>query len=407
MCSEKRVARAAALLLVGLLATACSTTPDKDDPSVAYREADSVKSLEVPPDLTRPVEDGSTSVPKSDATGAGDKLLPEFEGVRFVRVGASSWLELPSMKPEDVWPRISGFLRSQGLTVSSSEPQLGIVKTGWAERYDSPESGGISGFISGIFSSVSSDTVKDRYQIRLERMENGTGTRVFVTQWSAQEVATSSGPEAAGDFAWAQRHGDPAIEAEMTRRLLVYLGATESRAQGVTAGAGSAARLGGDVTYRVNGVGAASISVDDRNYARVFARIGDAVATVGAEVRNADRERGIYKLAWLPPPDVVEQDQGLLDIFGSDKREPRTVWLRLRPVGHGVRIVAADALSASSSSISDSEELAQKSGPVQRALLQRLTAAMGGTIDKSTPADQPEKEDRFHDTDPLGPSGPS
>ena len=394
--SFERLPFGSAALIAALLLPACGFSPDADSPTVAYREAESVKSLEVPPDLTRSSSPTALSVPGEGSIGTGTAsengstaggndatggaaaalssgLLPEFDGVRFVRAGANSWLELDGVTPDAVWPRLERFLRSQGLTIARRAPDLGIIETGWARRYDEPEFGGLTGWFANALNLTGSSSARDRYQLRLERMED-QGTRVFLTHRTAQEVNTTEDPKQATNYEWAYKGSDPAIEAEMTRRLLVHLGLSEVRAGRVLANAGS----GAAVHYRQSANGVAWVQVDDRNRQRVFARVGDGLDEIGAQVRQARRDRLRYDIAWQPPAEVREQ-QGLFSgLFGGGDG-PARMQVRLTPSEGGMRVVAAD------------ESGATRSAAVHKALLRALALALGGSIQEA-PAENVEDE---------------
>ena len=378
----------AGALLLG--AAGCSISPDEDSPVVAYEEAESVRSLEVPPDLTRPSSDGGVEVPGAGGGGGtiSGTLLPQFEGVRFVRAGVNTWLEIDTADPGSVWPRVDAFLRSQGLTVARREPSLGVIETGWAVRQDAPGRGGIGGFFDGLLGGITRDNIQDKYTMRLERMEGGAGTRIFVTHHAAQEVDTSPGGRLAAEFDWARLAGNPAIEAEMSRRLLVYLGMSERRAEGVVGD--SAASLGVMPRYVVDG-GAAAVMIDDTNRRRVFARVGDGLGDLGAEVLEACPGEGRYVLEWVPPEEVADTG-GFLGLFGGGEPDPVKLQLQLRPTGGSVRIKAADAQGV------------LRSGEVHRALLRRLAVALGAD---PVAVQGAEEADAADEADSRGPANPA
>jgi outer membrane protein assembly factor BamC len=367
------------LLAATLVLGGCSLTAD-EGPTVDYRNAESTKSLEVPPDLTGPDSRAALSVDGGGAGASSDSaiastgtsggasgvdgtgssgVLPEFDNVRFVRAGGSSWLEVEEAAPDAVWPRVDRFIRSQGLTVARREPALGIVETGWADRSDGPESGGLTGFFSGLVGGAS-ETLRDRYNFRLERMDTG-GTRIFVAHQLAQEIDVERNTRREANFEWVRRRGDPSIEAEMARRLLVHLGVSEDRSATVVAEA--ADPLEGAVRYRQDD-GVARVRVEDRDLRRVFVRAGDALARIGAEVRSAERERGVYALEWKPPEGAVESG-GLFGFFGGGEPSTRRLELQLSRASGGTVIRAAD------------ESGTPRSGDVHRALLREVAIAMG------------------------------
>lgn len=370
-CNHRTRLPVGSLLAATLVLGGCSLTAN-DGPTVDYRNAESAKSLEVPPDLTGP---GSGSGLSVDGGGRGDtttastrtagggsassSVLPEFDNVRFVRAGGSSWLEVEAA-PDAVWPRLERFIRAQGLTIERREPALGMLETGWARGFDGPESGGLTGLFSSILGGLASDNMRDRYNIRLERMEDG-GTRIFVAHHLAQEIDAEGNSRREADFEWVRRRGEPSVEAEMARRLLVYLGVSEDRSGAIVADAG--APLEGAVRYAQQD-GVVRVTVDDRDPRRVFARAGDALARIGAEVRSAERERGVYVFDWKPPKGAVDSG-GLFGFFGGGEPESRRLELQLSRDSGGIALRAAD------------DSGIPRSGDIHRALLREVAVAMG------------------------------
>ncbi|WP_067563059.1 outer membrane protein assembly factor BamC [Halofilum ochraceum] len=381
-CNRLTRLPAGSLLVVTLLLGGCSLTAD-EGPTVDYRDAESAKSLEVPPDLTGPdsraglsVDGGatgdstmaSTGTSSTGTSGVGSGLdgsgqagvLPEFDNVRFVRAGASSWLEVDNAAPDAVWPRAERFIRAQGLTIERREPTLGVIETDWAERLDGPESGGLTGFLSDALGGLTSENLRDRYNLRLERMDDG-GTRIFVTHHLAQEIDAEADTRREADFEWVRRRGDPSVEAEMARRLLVYLGVSEERSETIVADAGEP--LEGAVRYQQDD-GVAWVVVDDPDPRRVFVRVGDALARIGADIRSSEREQRVYVFDWQPPEGAVDSG-GLFGFFGDDEPETRRLQLQLAREAGRTEIRAAD------------EGGEPRSGDVHRALLREVAVAMG------------------------------
>ncbi|MEX1081650.1 MAG: outer membrane protein assembly factor BamC [Halofilum sp. (in: g-proteobacteria)] len=358
--------------MLALLISACGE-PGPDHPSVAYREAESVESLEVPPDLTKPNAPGALNVPSEEEASsdaeAAQEVLPQFEGVHFVRAGSSAWVELANVPPDALWARIEGFVEAEGLEIAQADATLGLVETGWAERQSGPSRGGLMGMLSGIFGG--GDAVQDRYQFSLERMENG-GTRVLVAHRSAEEfeqarerrrAVGASGPDR--EFAWQRATGDPALQREMTKRLLVYLGMAEERADGVIADGRGAAALGAPAQYFESQWGRAWIVVEDSGVRRVFARVGDALEAIDAEIEQAEFDQRRYGIQWSPASD--------------DEREALAVFVRGEDGAS--RITAGDA------------EGGERSGDIHKALLRALTDALGGDPDDVQQPEQSEADD--------------
>jgi outer membrane protein assembly factor BamC len=381
----------AVLALLALTTSACSISPDEDSPVVAYEDAESRKPLEVPPDLTQPTRRNGVDVPAEpdgggavDSAGAGTatanasasadgRLLPEFDRIRLVRGQQTAWIELAGVEPERVWPQLEGFLQSQGLSVARKEPEIGLIETRWFDRGDRPGEGGISGFISGFFSSEGGATKRHKYQLRVERGDNGT--RVFLEHRRVAEVAENQNPKQTDTFEWQPRGGDPAVENEMRQRLLVYLGVESERARGVISDAEAERLLGGDAELTGESDGPTAIRVADSDFGRVFARVGRALERIGATDIDPARNEARYRFRWQPPDDAGDGEAQKLE-------------LRLNRDGERIRIIAVDA------------EGRRRTGPVARALLSELVAAMGGG-EGATTEPTPDKPQGGGDGEPA------
>lgn len=373
-------------LVVALIVfvTGCALPPPEGSPRVAYREAESTRSLVVPPDLTRQASSSALEIDQL-GTDEGADVLPEFENIRMVRAGPIQWLEIEGAAPDELWPRMRGFFSSEGLAIGNQRPADGLIETVWAERYDAVPRGGISGVLSDWFGTVTSDLIKDKYQIRLERMDGNSGTRVFLTHWAAQEINTNPNTIDTPLLAMARVEADPAIAAEMRRRLLVYLGVTRARATRV-------ASLDGAEVYTApmrlveteDGEAQALLAVP--NFRRALGLVGEGVRLTGAEVVDTREDRGRIWLQWLPPKAV--RDSG----FFSDDR-PKNLVLRLEPIEGGVSIVAGRYSGQIGQE--DGYDETFSSGKVEVALLEELVNAMGGDISSYR---------NVEDLDDVGPS---
>lgn len=358
------------VVALAALVSACSLSPPEDSPRVAYREAESVRSLEVPPDLTRSRSPEALEI-ADPGTAEGDGVLPEFDNIRMVRWGPLQWLEIHDATPGELWPRMNGFLRSEGLTIRVQRPAEGLIETAWAERFDAPPRSGIGGLFQNLLGAATSDDVRDKYQIRLERLEDNGGTRIFLSHWAAQEVNTNPNSIDTPIVGMARTEPDPAVAAEMRRRLLVYLGVSRARAGEIVAGEREGSVYTTPIRLVVTERGVARAEIDDTGYRRALGLVGEGLRLMGADVTETDETRGTIRLRWVPPKEI--RGTGL---FSSDR--PRELMVRLESGEETVRVVAADA------------DGTVRSGELHVALLERLVDAMGGDItghrDVSEPA---------------------
>lgn len=345
------------VVALAALVSACSLSPPEDSPRVAYREAESVRSLEVPPDLTRSRSPEALEI-VDPGTATGDKVLPDFGRIRMVRSGPLQWLEVHDAAPEELWPRMSGFLRNEGLTIRTQRPAEGLIETSWARRLDSIPRGGLGGFFQNLIGTAISDEIRDKYQIRLERIENNGGTRIFLTHWAAQEVNRNPNTGDSPILGMARVEPEPAIAAEMRRRLLVYLGISRERAETI-AGDQEGVIYTTPVRLIVTDQGVARAEIEESSFRRAMGLVGEALRLAGAEVISTDESAGEIRVRWLPPEDV--RGSGL---FSDDR--PKEMMVRLEPGQEVIRVVAADA------------DGTVRSGEAHVALLERVVEQMGG-----------------------------
>lgn len=192
---------------LGLSLAACQIGPRASSPDVLYsKNATEARALQVPPDLSN-VAEGEQFVLPGNAGGTitRNTLLPESANLRFVRQGDENFLEIQNT-PEDIWPQIQEFLRSEQYPISQSEPIAGVVTSQWRKR---------SGSVV-------------RVAFRLERGD-GNSTRLF----TRRQVADDAGATMDADDVWPPFTHDSEKTSELLVRLMVFLGVEEQRALGI------------------------------------------------------------------------------------------------------------------------------------------------------------------------------
>lgn len=193
-----------------------------------YQGAEYYKNLEVPPDLTRPDTRDAVTVPNPTNTALqrfrdNNKLetvvTPKFDGVRIVNYAGSSWLEVDN-NADVVWQELLKFWEAEGIQIVQARPLLGFMETDWVKRL-----GGDAGFLSSIFQRFEADQ-KDKFRVRLERFDNDTKTRLFV---SHSRIERNVRGEYADEFSWETLPSDVEAEREIISRMALYAGLTNNQ----------------------------------------------------------------------------------------------------------------------------------------------------------------------------------
>jgi outer membrane protein assembly factor BamC len=315
----------ALVVLASLLQPACSylskVAPGHD--KIDYKKARTTDSLEVPPELSSDsIADAPDSLGKVEAsasaaapvTPAATVLTPSAT-VQVQRDGDQEWLVVQGT-PDQVWPKVREFWQEQGFLIHMEDPRIGILETDWTEnRADIPQSG-IRKLIGKAIDAVYSSATRDRYRVRLERGTAEGSTEVFLTHRGVEEVATGSSVDS--PTIWKPRPSDPELEAEMLKRLMVFLGAGEQQAK-----TGLASATEAPARAKLVSDGDASMLVVNEDFSRAWRRTGVALDRVGFTVDDRDRSTGTYFVKYSDP--LADQEKpGLLSklaFWSSDEKK--------------------------------------------------------------------------------------
>jgi outer membrane protein assembly factor BamC len=327
------------LICVSCLATwlgACTINTDAvlPDNNIDYkREKQAERNLEVPPDLTSGTLGGSMAIPEvggvsasyqdfvvqqrqAGTAGAGlrSDVLPEIESIAVQRDGDVRWL-LIQASPDAVWPRVVDFWQQNGILLQEQDPTVGVMRTAWLENRANIKRDFLTDNIRKVFEGFYETSLRDQYRVRLEQGRQPGTTELYLTHYGMQEVLTENTAAEAERTVWTPRERDPGLEAEMLRRLMVFLGSAEERAQAQLAAQGGKQATRSELV-KVSG---GTMLLIDESFDRAWRLTGLALDRVGFAVEDRDRTAGIYYVRYQDPGADVK-DEGWLSklAFWSD-----------------------------------------------------------------------------------------
>ncbi|MDX5333425.1 MAG: outer membrane protein assembly factor BamC [Gammaproteobacteria bacterium] len=335
---------APALLTAGLVLGAvqlagCSSTGDAR--TLDYETSTTLPPLEVPPDLSAldvddsyamPAGGGRVSAARVDQGGdqveSRSGVLPRYDDIVVKRAGQLRWLEAKA-SPEQLWPKLRDFLGQQGLEIEQEQPRLGIIETAWAENRAGLTRSGLRKYLGKLYDAG----LRDRYRLRLEREEGGV-TAVYLTHRGAREVVADE-----DIIKWELRPSDPELEAEMLRRLMVFLGMEEEAAE-------KALESPRDQTITMRLAerdGRPTLTVED-SFVRSWRRIGIALDRIALLVQDQNRAGGTYYVVYKGDE---RYERGFLKgLFGDGEKDllsVNTVYqLQVLDQGSYVEVTAYD-----------------------------------------------------------------
>jgi len=298
-----------------------------EDYSIEYKKSKQVDTLELPPDLSSSRIDDSMVVPgggsatysdvagKNQAISKRSGVLPTQDDIRVVRDGDSRWLVV-NAPADQVWGKVREFWMDLGFLLTVENPQIGIMETDWKEnRADIPDDF-IREFLSTVLESAYSAPTRDSFRVRIEHGDKQDTTEIFISHRGVLE-------KVAGDEStvWETRPAEPELEAEMLRRLMVFMGTEDNKARARLAKTGR-----GAIRARLIKDREGNTLVDYKaGYPRAWRIVGLALDRVGFTVEDRDRSKGIYYVRYSDPlKDMKSNEKGLLSslVFWGDDEEP-------------------------------------------------------------------------------------
>ena len=323
------------LLLAALVAalSACGTWQKVTGKKADYKESRSEAPLEIPPDLSSAGIEDALAVPdgasttysqyasgeqRRQATPGGSGVLVQPDNMHIERTGDKQWLVVQA-PAEEVWPKVRDFWLQNGFLLTMDDPRVGILETDWAEnRADIPQDF-IRRTIGRALDFLYAAATRDRFRVRLERASSDT-TEVFIAHRGMEEVL-QGGNESSEGTIWKPRPTDPELEAEMLKRLMVYLGGDEDQAAAQVAQPVPEQRAPG-ARMTVAGDGTATLIIEE-GFSRAWREVGLALDRVGFTVEDRDRSGGLYYVRYNDPF-KEDKKRGLLSklkFWGDDDPE--------------------------------------------------------------------------------------
>jgi outer membrane protein assembly factor BamC len=324
------------------------------DKRVDYRrETDVGRQLEIPPDLTR-IAGSEMSLPDASPSGSATysdyaqrrearrtsgiagatDVLPNVENIEMRREGNQRWLYIQA-PADQVWFKVVDFWQQNGILLQEQDPTTGVMRTAWVENRADIKSDFITDTVRGFLDGLYSASTRDQFRVRIERGDRTGTTELFLTHFGMEQEIKSGITGTSEQEVWVTRPTDPNLEAEMLRRIMVHLGASDRKAQQELS---QKAAAGQPRSQLVAGGGQAQLLIDE-DFAKSWRVVGLTLDRVGFAVEDRDRAAGIYYVRYKDPT-ADEPEKGMLSklaFWRSDKSLDKQgrYQVRLRELGGG------------------------------------------------------------------------
>lgn len=320
-----------ATFLVALFLSGCGGMNVEEylpDKKVEYKRTTEVgNDLELPPDLTNVRVGSELYVPDTASSGVatyseflGEKnltgrslksqtvVLPDVDSIELKRDGSERWLVIQS-PPQSVWQSVANYWQENGILLTEQDPTVGIMKTGWMENRADIGEDIITNFLKDYVGGLYDAATRDQFRIRLEAGTEPGTTELYLTHFGLQQTGVvSAGQSDAETFIWEPRPRDISLEAEMLRRIMVYLGVEEQRANNLVAKKSSTKANRSELIRNPRDV---RLLISE-SFSRSWRLTGLALDRVGFAVEDRDRSAGVYYVRYNDPLANVETDEGWL-----------------------------------------------------------------------------------------------
>ncbi|MCK5810916.1 MAG: outer membrane protein assembly factor BamC [Cocleimonas sp.] len=306
------------------LSSGCSTVDGLMDTTngINYKNNNSIKTLEFPPDLTAPKFDAAFTLPvsgsvsasavnnqKSDRySGRDANVLPTSATMRIGSSGTARWLDV-DISANSLWPKIRDFWRSLGVNVVKDEPRIGIMVTEWAENRAGLPKDWLRQALGSVLQGTFDAGQRDQYRVRVEKT-NAKKTRIYLTHKGSEKIVTETG------IGWELRPPKHELEAEMLNRLQAFLqGDKYSATKNVNQ---SDATQTTSLVTLVTEDSSHILQVHE-SYKKAWARTGVMLERMGLNVESRQQSQGIYGVVYNGD-EAVENTGGFISRLFQGKR---------------------------------------------------------------------------------------
>jgi len=318
------------IIAFGLSLTACSSIKETFDKKLSNKKADyrtsrSLPSLEVPPDLASPSGANAIEVPHTGtatyseyAQGKGTRqkpsnvVLPEFTDIHVMQNRDVRWLVIKA-SPDRVWSSVRNFWLENGFVLEKEDSSAGVMETDWAENRADIPSGIIRNLLGKLIDTAYSASTRDKFRVRLERGKEAGTTELYLSHRGMEEVSQGV------SFVWQARESDPELEAEMLSRVMISLGLTEEKAQGMLAEKKDRTV---DRAYLIQGDnGKPTVLSVQEPFSRTWRRTRIALDRIGFTIEDRDRSRGLFYIRYIDSEDKTDGKKSWLSklkFWGKD-----------------------------------------------------------------------------------------
>ena len=160
-------------------------------------------------------------VPEIEEEGAVAPAAESAQPAVLRGAGNLQWLE-SELSPDDVWAIVRKFWDDRmGFPLEKDEPKLGFMETEWLDLR-ARRGFGFAGYLDDLLERVQDSGQRDKFRTRIDPVDEREGSRIYIAHRHITEVFDLRSQQAGGGR-FQGLPPDPHLEAEMLRRMMLYL----------------------------------------------------------------------------------------------------------------------------------------------------------------------------------------
>jgi outer membrane protein assembly factor BamC len=298
-----------ALLIVFSLLIGCSSLgldealPDQRLVYKKQREAG--ENLEIPPDLAGSHFNDALDIPAGGAAtfseysgnrahrqqvASNGEVLPAVSQIELKRTGDERWLAVQA-SPQQVWPKAIAFWREQGILLAEQNPAVGVMRTDWLDNRAEIRQDFLTRMLGKVIEGAYATSTRDQYSLRIEEGTRAGTTDIHLTHRGMAEKLVTNAIGDGSRTIWEPSGSDSDKEAEMLRRLMVFLGASKQNSAVSVEPSSAPAQAPRSRLVTESG---SQVLLIPEEFRRAWRLTGSALDRAGFAVEDRDQSRGLF-----------------------------------------------------------------------------------------------------------------
>jgi len=351
------------LLFVTLILVLVMGCSSQDKRKAEYQKAETLKKLEVPPDLlsfegddelaaaTAPLGGSATFSEYSRAQEQNKKQvattvnqpivqpgpgpgrvevgLPQQGDLHIGRDGGMWWLVVPG-EPGDWWTYIKAFWAENGLPIQEENVALSVMETDWSDEQKVK----IKSVLVKKFQALYDSNTRDKYITRLEASAETGKTEITISHRGMAQMEIGPAGDENNKVNWIVRRSDPELEIDMMKRLVIYLGGNSGAAEKLAAVATKPQQLA-KLSRKDNGEMWLQL---DMPYVEAWRRTGRNLGRLSITIEDFDKANGVYFVSGNLASKGDEKKGWLSGFFGGEEEDASSFQVTVKQVEDKARV---------------------------------------------------------------------